>query len=59
MMNTRDVLMVGVALVAGACGGVAANRIFPAQTMLPQQQSQPQEVIRAERIELVDSQGKR
>ena len=54
--------MVGVALVAGLFGGVASNRIVLSQTVFPQkqsqQQAQQQDVIRAQRIELVDATGK-
>lgn len=58
MVHKREVLMVIVALAAGLLGGTALTRIFPGQTVLPQQQSQQQEVIRAQRIELVDANGK-
>ena len=58
-MNTkRDVLMVGVALVAGLVGGMVSSWVLTGRPVSAQPTPKQAKVIRAESFEVVDKDGK-
>jgi hypothetical protein len=58
MMNCKQSgLLVALALIAGFVGGSASNWFFMGEPVFAQKPSQPPEVIRAKRFEVVDTAG--
>ena len=58
MISKREVLMGGVALVAGIIGGAVSSWVFMSRVMVVRAPTLPAEVIQAERFEAVGKDGK-